>query len=490
MGVEFHVVDFVAAHAGLLHVMAQGGEVRKGRFKTVLSAHHAHVDPVGFLNLAPVFEGRLAVLAAVGCGQAGDDLFGHAAGAFLDGAVLGFGEVVRYGFARQTAIDAGFADTVAAQPVGPVYAAGVLTGHEELVQGGPAFHVDDSPAHEEVGRWRNRHHVVREIVFELGAAFCHTGEVAEHEIRAEVGRVDAHAAFGAGATGHHFQIGRTADHVAGGAFGDVRRVLEHVALAFAVIEVGARAAQPFFKQGTGYHAAGNDEPRRVELDHFHVAHPHARPVEHGDAVSRLFGAGSVKTVLGRPAAGSHQRGRGFHDDEVGVAHVVEQSPGYGLAFGVQQQLHGTRFFQHGNPPFEDLLGGPADDFDARQVALVDRAVEALAGEGLLMNMAVRAAIKEAAADGFQFLDRGRGLFHQLQGQVLIVDILPTLQRIHEVLFMGIARIEHYVETALDHAAASPFALQCFGGNEDVQVRVGVMGIDGRQFCGGSHAQHQ
>ena len=124
------------------------------------------------------------------------------------------------------------------------------------------------------------------------------------------------------------------------------------------------------------------------------------------------------------------------------------------------------------------------------ISMPVRSVEALAGEGLLMNMAVRAAIKEAAADGFQFLDRGRGLFHQLQGQVLIVDILPTLQRIHEVLFMGIARIEHYVETALDHAAASPFALQCFGGNEDVQVRVGVMGIDGRQFCGGSHAQHQ
>ena len=56
--------------------------------------------------------------------------------------------------------------------------------------------------------------------------------------------------------------------------------------------------------------------------------------------------------------------------------------------------------------------------------------------------------------------------------------------------MGIARVKHHVETALNHTAASPLAFECLGGNEDVQVRVGVVGIDGRKLCGGSHAQHQ
>ena len=143
---------------------------------------------------------------------------------------------------------------------------------------------------------------MREIVLELGAAFGHAGEVAEDEVRTEVGRVDAHAAFGTGAPGHHFQIGGTADHVAGGAFGHVRGVAEHVAFAFAVIEVGSRTAQALFEEGTGHHAAGDDEPGRVELDHLHVAHPHASPIEHGDAVGGLFGAGGVETVLGRAAA--------------------------------------------------------------------------------------------------------------------------------------------------------------------------------------------
>ena len=59
-----------------------------------------------------------------------------------------------------------------------------------------------------------------------------------------------------------------------------------------------------------------------------------------------------------------------------------------------------------------------------------------------------------------------------------------------MLFMGIAGVEHHVEAALNHAAASAFALQRLGGNEDVQVRVGIMGIDGRQLRRGAHAQHQ
>ena len=57
--------------------------------------------------------------------------------------------------------------------------------------------------------------------------------------------------------------------------------------------------------------------------------------------------------------------------------------------------------------------------------------------------------------------------------------------------MGIARVKrHPVETALNHTAASPLAFECLGGDEDVQVRVGVVGIDGRKLCGGSHAQHR
>lgn len=221
-----------------------------------------------------------------------------------------------------------------------------------------------------------------------------------------MGRVDAHTALGTGASGHHFQIGGPTDHVAGGAFGHVWRVPEHVAFAFAVIEVSPRAAQPFFKQGASHHAAGDDESRGVELDHFHVAHLRARPIEHRNAVGGFLGSRGMETILGRSAAGGHQRSRRFHDDEARVAHVVEQRSGDGLAFGVQQKFHSARFFQNGNLPLEYLFGRAADDLDTRQVSLVDGAVEALPGKGLLVDVPVRTPVEETAADGFQFLDRG------------------------------------------------------------------------------------
>ena len=107
-----------------------------------------------------------------------------------------------------------------------------------------------------------------------------------------------------------------------------------------------------------------------------------------------------------------------------------------------------------------------------------------------MDVPVRAAVEKAAADGFQFLDRGRGLFHQSQGQILIIDVLAALERIHEVFFMGIAGVKHHIEAALNHAAASALAFQRLGGDEDVQVRVCVMSVNGGQLRRRAHAQHQ
>ncbi len=101
-----------------------------------------------------------------------------------------------------------------------------------------------------------------------------------------------------------------------------------------------------------------------------------------------------------------------------------------------------------------------------------RAIEGLAGKGLLMDGAVGVAVEEAAELGFHFLDGGRGLLDQGLGQVLVVEVLAALEGVHQVLLMGVLRVEHDVEAALNHAAAAAFALERLGHDEDVQVRIG------------------
>src|SRR5437764_11575598 len=59
-----------------------------------------------------------------------------------------------------------------------------------------------------------------------------------------------------------------------------------------------------------------------------------------------------------------------------------------------------------------------------------------------------------------------------------------------MFLMRVLGAEHHVETTLHHPAASAFALERLGGDEDFQIRARVMGIKRRHLGGGAHSDDQ
>src|SRR5258705_10761612 len=105
----------------------------------------------------------------------------------------------------------------------------------------------------------------------------------------------------------------------------------------------------------------------------------------------------------------------------------------------------------------NLLHQAVDDLDAGQIALVHRAIERLAGEGLAMQRAVGVAIEEAADLVLQFVDTLDRLGHERPGKGLVWQPLAALDRVHEVPLDRIPRIEGDVLAALHHARESGVA---------------------------------
>jgi hypothetical protein len=93
---------------------------------------------------------------------------------------------------------------------------------------------------------------------------------------------------------------------------------------------------------------------------------------------------------------------------------------------VEQQVHGAHLLEDDRLRGDHLLGQPAHDLDARQVALVNGAVEGLAGKRFLVHRPVRVAVEEAARPVFQLQHAPGRLRHQHPRQFLIVDPLSTL----------------------------------------------------------------
>ena len=213
-------------------------------------------------------------------------------------------------------------------------------------------------------------------------------------------------------------------------------------------------------------------------------------IEHAKPVDRFVRPRRVKAILRRPAAGGDERCRRLGDDELAFAHVEEQRAGYRLAGVVEQQFDRTNFFQHRNPPLHHLFGESAHDLDAGEITFVNRAIERLAGERFLFDCAVGIAIEEAAEFCLHLFDGRRGLLDERDGKILIVDVLPALERVHQVLFVRVFVVEHDVEPALHHPAASAFALERFGRDQDFQIRIGVEGVECGHLGGGAHANDQ
>ncbi len=175
----------------------------------------------------------------------------------------------------------------------------------------------------------------------------------------------------------------------------------------------------------------------MELEHLHVLHDGAGAVEHGDAVDGLFRAGSVKPVVRGTAAGGDQGGGRLGHNELTAPHIEQKRAGDHLAGFVQEQFDGAALLHHGDLPLDHLLGEPAENLDARQVALVYGAIKGLAGKRLLVDRSVRVAVEEAAELGFHLLDGGCGLLDQRLGQLLVVDVLAALEGVHQVLLVGV-----------------------------------------------------
>ena len=98
------------------------------------------------------------------------------------------------------------------------------------------------------------------------------------------------------------------------------------------------------------------------------------------------------------------------------------------------------------------------------------AVEALAGERLLVDRAVGVAVEEAADAVFELDDAVGRIVHQRPGEFLVVEELAAFDRVVEMLVEGVGRVEHAVVAALDHARAADLADEAFHGDDDLETR--------------------
>src|SRR5260221_11346380 len=133
-------------------------------------------------------------------------------------------------------------------------------------------------------------------------------------------------------------------------------------------------------------------------------------------------------------------------------------------------------FQAPNVPSPYLLGQAVDDLDAGEVALVDRAVEALPGERLLVDAAVRVAVEEAAELVLELLHSLHGKCDEHPGQLLVRKPLAALDRVHEMTLDGVFLRQRDVVAALHHARAAAFTEQAFDTDSDRDLGRGLVGM--------------
>ena len=143
---------------------------------------------------------------------------------------------------------------------------------------------------------------------------------------------------------------------------------------------------------------------------------------------------------------------------------------------------------HVAPP--DLLGEPVDDLDAGEVALVHGAVEGLPGERLLVDRAVRVAVEEAAELVLQLADAHAAPRDEQPGEVLVVEPLAALDRVHEVALDRVAGRERDVVAALHHAGAAAFAEQALHRDGDVELGRRLLGVQRREQPGAAGAEDE
>src|SRR5665647_886678 len=133
----------------------------------------------------------------------------------------------------------------------------------------------------------------------------------------------------------------------------------------------------------------------MKLHHFHVSQEQTAAQRHRHAITTLVTTRRVEFIHGRTATGSEQYRLCLHEYVFAIAHIDHQNACQRITRLILDQFHRTIFFEARDTACPHLFCQTVDDFDASQIALVHGAVESLPGKSLLMQAAVRIAIKEA-----------------------------------------------------------------------------------------------
>ena len=174
----------------------------------------------------------------------------------------------------------------------------------------------------------------------------------------------------------------------------------------------ARAAQSFLEQRAVEPRAGHHHAGRMKLNHLHVHEPCAGAIPHGHTVHRFFLRTRRALIHERPGAGAKDHRLALDRDEIAALNIEQHRADDTLPVARRQQFQSPRVFEAANPGGENLVAEPGHDFDARQIADVNRAVKTLAGERFLVNAAIRGAVKQAADAILQLPHDAGRVLHQ------------------------------------------------------------------------------
>src|SRR6185312_1138798 len=100
------------------------------------------------------------------------------------------------------------------------------------------------------------------------------------------------------------------------------------------------------------------------------------------------------------------------------------------------------------------------------------------------------AVEEAAEVGLELADALRRSLDQQPGQVLIVEPAAAFDRVHEMALDRIVRRQRDVVAALHHARAAAFAEQALDRDGDVEIGVGLLGVQRREQPGAAGAEDE
>ena len=241
--------------------------------------------------------------------------------------------------------------------------------------------------------------------------------------------------------------------------------------------MAARAAQPFFQERAGHERAGDDEPRRVELHHLHVAERKTRPVPERDPVGGFVSRACDHPVHRGPTAGREERGARSDSQEPPRPDVEEQRARRAPRV-VAHELDGAALLERRDArPRLCLLGQPVHDLDTGQVSLVDRPVVALAREGLLVDPPLARPVEEAAVAPLELERAARRLGDERPDKLLVVDEAAARERVEQVRLERVGLGEDRVVATLDHAGAAGPPEEPFDDHRHAELRRRVGGVE-------------